>query len=94
MLNALLGAKSSHALDAISLLLLCVPFSSTLSHDTKDIQESERLASILKDPSEERKSFWTQRTSLDFDYKACLKAYRKKPIKNICCGQVDEIGMS
>ncbi|KAF9034107.1 hypothetical protein BJ165DRAFT_1534302 [Panaeolus papilionaceus] len=53
--------------------------------------ESDRLASVLKDPVEERKSFWAGRTSLDFDYKACLKTYRKKPVRNICCSHVDEI---
>ncbi|PPR07443.1 hypothetical protein CVT24_007709 [Panaeolus cyanescens] len=54
--------------------------------------ESERLPSLLKyEASAERKSFWTTRTSLDFDHRECLTSYRKKGMKNVCCGQVDEI---
>ncbi|PPR02797.1 hypothetical protein CVT24_002220, partial [Panaeolus cyanescens] len=54
--------------------------------------ESGRLPNLLQnEASAERKSFWRTRTLLDFDYEACLASFRKKSIKNVCCGQVDEI---
>ncbi|PPR07442.1 hypothetical protein CVT24_007708 [Panaeolus cyanescens] len=59
--------------------LKSVRFPAFITDDLEDVNQSER------------QSHWQQRTSLDFDPFDSLYTFRKRRMKNLCCGHVDEV---